>query len=151
MARAQAVAGQIAYFRVYPEPGISRLYFTVRIFQSSNTMRRYLRRRRVGPARVGRRCRGICSGWTISDRRHGCWRARPHIGEIVYLRRWLGARVLSHECAHAMFVWARRRRVDITDMGHGRFIEGGEERACGVLGDLMRQISIQVWDRGLAK
>lgn len=143
--------GQVAHFRIYPEPGLSSLFFHVRIFQTVEAMHAYVRTRPGNPARPGRFCKGMCSWWTRISFRSGRGRTHPELGEIVLARRWLTMRIISHECTHAALAWARRRRVDVAERGRGQHVSGGEERFCGALGDMARQIAAYMWDHGLAK
>ena len=154
--RAETPPGQIAHFRIYPERGLSRLFFRVRIFRTVAQMQWYLRHgheRHGGcyPRPPGRHCKGMCSTYTryrvSSPQRR---RTTPELGEIVLAANYTGTRIVAHECTHAALGWARRRGLDVRDQGRGRYISGAEERLCGVLGDLAGQIARQLWDRGIA-
>lgn len=147
---------QIATFRIYPEPRASRLYYQVLVFTNVQAIRRYLRRSAYPDRRLGRHGVALCSNYEIrrlSSR--GRFKPLPVCGEILFPRRRLRAGVIAHECAHAALGWARRIGLNVVQEPKARPRRGGtcvsdaEERFCYALGELNRQVAIQVWDRQL--
>lgn len=149
-------SGQIACFRIYPEPGRSRLYYQVRVFSSVQAIRDYLPRSKEPYRRLGRYGVAMCSSYTVNQlTTAGPFRRLPICGEIVFSLRRLRAGVIAHECAHAALGWARRigLAVEGEPAAHprrqGNWVHANEERFCYALGELNRQIAVQVWDRHL--
>lgn len=141
-------AGQIATFKIYPEPKPSRLYYQVRVFASIRVMRRYLRH--TQPSRtLGRRGVAMCSSFAVLRLSGNRMRRTPCCGEIVFPLRRLRAGVIAHECAHAALGWARRIGLLVHTEITGRMVSPEEERFCSALGELNRQVAVEVWDRGL--
>lgn len=146
--------GQIAYFRVYPEPKRSRLHFKVRIFTSQRAMREYLRASEL-PRSLGRYGRAMCSTWdrvTVGK----TMRKHPEMGEMVFPVSHLGMEAIAHECTHAALGWAKRIALNPVVDGvpsrlGSRACAVDEERFCYALGQMGRQISSQIWKRGLYK
>jgi hypothetical protein len=143
--------GQLAYFRIYPERR-SRLHYRVRVFASVAAIRRYLKASRVPQRRLGRRGLAMCSTYTMQRRRAGRWRTLPVMGEIVFPRRGLRAGVIAHECTHAALGWAARIGFTPIDTPATRrrhlWVSADEERFCYGVGEMNRQIAVQIWKRG---
>lgn len=141
-------AGQLAFYRVYPERG-SRLHFRVRIFRSLRAMRRYLA---ADPFHrtLGRHGKAMCSTWTRHRVRRGRRsRITDEMGEIVIPRAWLGAGVIAHEATHAALGWARRIGLQgvLDAAGRPGRVSDPEERFCRALGEISRQIAVGLYDR----
>jgi hypothetical protein len=143
--------GQLACFRIYPERGRSRLHFDVRIFQNIRAIRAYLKASRLPDRRLGRYGKALCSTYRIIRADH----TLPVMGEILMPVRWLGAGLIAHECGHAALGWASRIQLNpVVDAVPRRGVlcaSDTEERFCYGLGELNRQIIVQLWDRGLVK
>lgn len=83
-------------------------------------------------------------------------RLLPHIGDIVLYRGRLGARVVSHECVHAMFGYFDRKKVKApcrySDPGRktGK-VTDHEEQACHIVSDLTNRIYTALYDRRIIK
>lgn len=142
-------AGQIARFRIYPEK-TSRLYYDVRVFTSVRATRAYLRHSPI-PRTLGRSGLAMCSTFTAMVVSPTGRRTLPKCGEIVFPVRALRAGVIAHECTHAALGWARRIGLQFTAETVTRrgWVSPAEERFCYALGELNRQVAVQVWDRGL--
>lgn len=122
-------SGQIAYFRVYPEPQ-AHAFCTVRIFATLAAMRAYVRS-------TGRSAPRGCKAM---HRRS----VNRSLGEVVFAQDWLLNGIVAHEAAHVALWWGRRVRLD------QRPDAEVEERFATALGEISRQIAHQIWERGLA-
>ena len=138
----------IAEFRTFPEPSISGLYYTVKVFATLNELHTYVRRREM-PARVGRSMGGIVTSWRRASFKRRQGRTLPEMGEIALAKNFLGSEILSHEATHAALGWARRIRLDPTIGGVGPNVSDFEERFCYGLGKIMRGIVLALYDRRL--
>jgi hypothetical protein len=143
--------GQLAKFNVYPERGTSRLHYTVRIFSTVATARRWCRLTgRVGA--ISAHGKGLCSTWKKFAVVPGA-HASPQMGEIVLIKRWLGTEVICHESTHAAIGWLGRIGL-LRALGaqtDGRWVSPVEERFAYGLGQISRQIAAQCWHRKLVE
>jgi hypothetical protein len=125
-------------FRVRPSYR-SRFYYMVRIFKTPRELMRWVRH--DGPSRrpsVSKHSIGICSVW---GREVGC--RNPEIGEIGLCLPHSGIGVISHECLHATFFYLRILGGDMDlsrDDNDGGTVAGMEEKACEVLGYLVKEV-----------
>lgn len=140
---------QAVAFRIYPEPLTSRLYFRVTVFPTLRDLRTYGRDAFHSPS--GRRALGWCGTYTVrAYLRRERQQTRPICGEILLGARHLRVGIISHECTHAAFGYARRRRFRANDPCHGRVsVSDGEERFCRVQGELVRQLVAKLFTLGL--
>lgn len=144
-----APRGQLAYFRVFPEP-TSRLHYRVRVFESTAALRKYLTRGRLPWRRsLGRYGRAMCSSW---QRLKG-GKMSPDCGEILFVKAWLGMEVITHESTHAAVNWANRIKLtfdrDPIVRGRSKLASPDEERFCYGLGQLAKQIAARLYERKL--
>ena len=69
--------------------------------------------------------------------------------------RGMRAGVIAHECTHAALGWAKRIGLNpisaAVTRGGCLIADADEERFCYGLGELNRQIAVQIWERGLSK
>lgn len=148
-------AGQLAFFRIYPEKGKSRLYFDVRVFASVKAIRRYVKASDMPSRTLGRYGLAMCSSWIRIRIRKGRLSPRrlPDMGEILFPVRGLTAGVIAHECTHAALAWAARVGLNPVERKFARgdhlWASKAEERFCYGLGELNRQIAVVIWDKGL--
>lgn len=128
-------SGEVAYFRIRPLSG--SLHYTVRVFRSLGTLRRYAAKHR---GRGNGKIAGLASSWVGYKRAgtKGEYVSR-HAGEILLCRTRLSARIVSHECGHIALSWARRLRVDLVEESGRQFVTNSEERFCHALSDLVNQ------------
>jgi hypothetical protein len=149
------MVSEIATFRIYPEKRTSRLYFQVRVFSSVTAIRRYLKYSDLNRRTLGRYGLAMCSTFDVLKGKRGRWRKQPIMGEILFPVRGLRAGVIAHECTHAALGWARRIGLNpvsaAVKQGRCLVADANEERFCYALGELNRQIAIQIWERGLSK
>lgn len=93
--------------RLWPEAG-SRLYVRVLIFSRRQDLVRYWRR--TGSSLFGRaQCLDIRRYYGRKRKRRA-----PIIAEITLWAGELDIGTLAHECAHAGFSWAARRRIPLS-------------------------------------
>jgi hypothetical protein len=133
-AKPVAPAGQLCAFRAYFRPG-RRGYITVRVFDSPRSMRAYAKTHR--PFTLRGNFVGLASTWT--RRKYplmGRSRTLPDHGEILLNRHHLGVEPVTHECAHMVLGYARRRRLNLRDPGAGSVASPDEEVFCYALGGL---------------
>jgi hypothetical protein len=137
-------AGQLACFRVFPEPS-SRLFYRVRVFATPVTLGEYLRSDDIDrSAAYG--ARALCSRWTRT-RTTGTGRTRtlPEMGEILFVAPLIDHEVISHEVAHAAIGWAQR--IGIRPFATGtdcQYAGPDEERYCYALGRMVLQVTERV-------
>lgn len=129
-------------FKLFPEQG-QPLYFEVRIYE---TRRRMLRALRRNDDFVGRRgdwsgSLAVCRSFETLKLEGRRWRATPRIGVIFFMRRHLGAGLVSHEMAHAAVQWARDVGLSGRSVwaGSGNMEDAPNERFARVVGELNRQ------------
>lgn len=142
------VRGQLASFRIYPEPGVSPFYFGVRVFVDQHAIRAYLRQHPVRRT-FARGGEAVCTTWDWPTRSGAL---APNLGEILFPCRSLNSKTVSHECAHAAIGWARRlklRPVDDPQVDENTTVTADEERYCTALGLLVKQITEQLHVRHL--
>lgn len=67
-------------------------------------------------------------------------RLKPYCGEINFYRENIGAGIVAHEMGHAMLEWCKRIGHVIEEASFDSpKVSDSEERACIVLGELVRQ------------
>lgn len=148
-------------FPIYCEPvkrPKSRLHFRVLIFKNSDQLQRYAVSQSSHSRRSLLSTKGMSMPYTsrtyfsgADKRRTGrSSRTRPVCGSILFTDTYLNSMVIAHECAHAALAYAERRKFDPVDRGPEtrQSIQGGEERFCRVLGDLVGQVYWQLARRG---
>lgn len=86
-------------FKAYPEEG-RKLYFWVRVFSSQRAMHSYTRK--TGSSGLGCDFKGLCRSYDVLNCRSRKRSMTHEIGDILLTQRSLGARVVTHECVHAM-------------------------------------------------
>ena len=128
--------------RLYPEEG-SSLYVRALVFARRRDMVRHWRD--SGSALFGRaQCQAMQVTHYDKKKRP---RMLPIVAELSFWRKEIGMGTVSHECTHAAFAWARRRRLRVADVGEVAFDAMGaaiprahpEERIACVVGDLGSQ------------
>lgn len=128
-------------FRIFPERA-SGLYYQIRIYATVDDLRRAGRQLFNSPAG---HALGWCGPFSVQAFPK---KSDPYIrkicGQILFARRHLTSRIISHECCHAAFGYARRRKVLFSDepnqRASSRIVSGGEERYCTIQGELTRQV-----------
>lgn len=142
----------VVEFKTYPEPN-GKLYFWVRVFSSQREMHRYASQ--TGSSGLGCDFKGLCRSYDILRMRDGGRKSMTHeIGDILLTKRSLGARVVTHECVHAMYGYFQRKKLAVPqrgDRGAGGLCDSAEERSCYVVGNLASQIYGKVFELGLEK
>lgn len=136
----------------------SRLHFRVLIFKNSSELQHYAASQSTHSRRSLLSTKGMSMPYTIRtyhsrrDRQRlgRVSRTRPVCGDILFCDTYLNSMVIAHECAHAALAYAERRKFSPVDRGpeDRRSIQGGEERFCRVLGDLVGQVYWQLARRG---
>lgn len=152
------LSGQLCAFNIYPEPRKkSRLFFKVRIFRSKAALQAYLHSHRHHYRSLGRYGLAMCSKWKVTRfRKNGRARTTPEMGEILFIRRQLRMGIIAHEVTHAALEWSLRVRLNPHEGAPTRRYRGehrcseNEERFCYGLGEMARQVAVQIWERGYA-
>jgi hypothetical protein len=152
------VAGQVARFRIYPQRGRSRLFYTVRVFDTIGHLHRFVRGSRSTASNTSR---GFCRTFTRQYLSRGRWRTSAELGDILLVTSHLGTGVITHELTHAMFGWANRKRlVDLQErrvanspkMHRGTHHKDSvEEQCCYALGEMARDLVTQLYKRKLLR
>lgn len=143
----------IAVFRAYPVKG-SSLYFEVHVFKTKRQLRDFGRVNRVrGMEGVAGYCQTFLQYLEGSD---GIRRLTSCIGHIVLCKCRLSARVVSHECVHAMFGYFQRKRRSVPcrlqrEFGKHGAVTDKEEQACHIVSDLTNRIYTVLYDRRVIK
>jgi hypothetical protein len=133
------------HWRLYPDPK-SRLYVRVYVFDRRCDQRAFFRM--LSPSiskRMARQTRAVCVEAEVRDRRTK--RRKPVVAAVLFDKSRLGAGLVAHEMLHALACWARRTKLDLTDLmqdGEGLIpADAPEERAAGLLGELVRQFTVK--------
>lgn len=90
-------------FRLYPEPGTSRLFCRVFVWRTRKDMHTHVD--------DGYGFDGSCTYTEIIDYRKKQGRKKPIFAEMNLSIDTVDHRVLVHEVTHAMFCWMSRRKV----------------------------------------
>jgi len=132
-------------FRLYPEPGKSRLFVRAIVFRRRKDQLAFWK---LMGDRIGRSAGAAHSEierYLPSGRKDGL------IGIAVFRHSTLGAGLVTHELMHAVSAWARRKRIPTASLGE----RGGdgiippnapEERMAQAIG----QMTAQFWRKAIA-
>jgi len=141
-------------FRIYPEGRF--LYAEVNIWPTKKAMYEH--------KPLSRDHEASCTGSTlyrVAKKRRGKRQRIRKAGlfaELNFYRRYLGVGVVSHEVTHAAFSWADRVRLPLSEISDdlpGSQTsgvlprDGAEERFCYALGEMMRQCTQKLYDKGI--
>lgn len=139
------------HWRLYPVPG-SRLFVRAYVFDRRCDMRAFFRK--LAPSasgRTARSLRAVCCEAEVRDRKTK--RRKPVVAAVLFERSRLGAGLIAHEMTHALAAWARRTGLDLSAMmqeGVGLIPQDApEERAAEILGELVRLLTVRLYDAGL--
>lgn len=138
-------------FRVYPTPRRSGLYAIVRVFRTHKAMLQTVRAedKRDGlTERIPDDTRGCVQTFVVRNRtRGGKWKTTQLMCVVNLYRARLGMVVLAHEFGHAMFAWAKRKRLPGTFAG--REDMDVEEMVLHAQSEMLRQFMVTAEKRGL--
>ena len=141
-------------FRLYPEPG-SRLFVRALVFARRKDLLRHWRI--SGAALYGR---AQCQAMRVIHCDKGKPdRVTPIVAELSFWRKEIGMGTVTHECTHAGFAWARRRKLRVADISEVQFDAMGavipqahpEERIASVVGEIAAQFVARAVKVGLYK
>jgi len=140
-------------FRVYPEG--SYLYCTVNIWPNKKAMLDHTRL----PGRSYDACCGARETHEVLP--NGRTRRTGLFAEANFNRHKLGVGLTAHEFTHAAFVFARRRKLTLTEAANKQFRKGRnrtilagdspEETFCYALGEMCRQFTLKCYALKLYK
>lgn len=134
------------------------LYYKVFVWRTVGDLRRAVEdRTALGMCRSFRVLRVAAKGSGMRDY------MKPILGEIHLAATRLTTGIVTHECCHAMMSWAAERkciplfttameREAATKSRNGALSRNDpEERCCFVLGNLVRQIVLTLYKKGVLK
>lgn len=131
-------------FRVQCEPGKSRLYYEVVIYNNAADLQRASAEFGGHSLRRMAHTKGICQPATLrsypnraAQRAGHRVRTKPACGRVGFTHTYLNSMVIAHEIGHAALAYAERRGFRPHKSGDGAFVGAGEERFCRVLGDMV--------------
>lgn len=91
-------------FRIFPEPGLSRLYCKVNVWKTRKDMYEYMEIENFD---------GVCTGLDVidyrKDQKYG--RKKPIFAEMQLCLEKVNDRIVTHEVFHAVWCWIKRRKL----------------------------------------
>jgi hypothetical protein len=127
-------------FRIYLEPK-KRQYFIINIHESKKALKKHC----TWMSDIDSRTLGTCTGEHHYKCIKGKFKITPCIGQINIIKGYITAEIISHECFHAVMIWARRRKIPLVD------IDDNEERVAYALGYMVATFANRIHKLNLWK
>lgn len=135
--------GQVVCFRARYH-SFRKGYVTVRVFRTRALLHLYARLSRLHHPFLGHEYVGLASTWdrfTRDRARVGRLRRTPEYGEILFIAKHLSPEIITHECAHLAFGYARRRHLRLDQLPARQAVSEDEEHFCYAMGGLTASVT----------